>query len=66
MSTMGIGLIDNGLEIIIGENDWGKKVPNLEKVISQVTGSLDSVKTVNMSFMRFGSNADERIIINRK
>ncbi|MFA6470668.1 MAG: FtsQ-type POTRA domain-containing protein [Candidatus Latescibacterota bacterium] len=66
ISTMGIGLIDNGLEIIIGDTDWGKKIPNLEKVITQVTGQLDSVKTVNMSFMRFGDNSDERIIINKK
>jgi cell division septal protein FtsQ len=66
VSTMGIGLIDNGLEIIIGETDWAEKVPNLEKVITEVTGRLDSVRTVNMSFMRFGDNSDKRVIIKRK
>jgi cell division septal protein FtsQ len=66
VSTMGISLIDNGLEVIIGDTDWAEKVPNLEKVIAQVSGRLDSVKTVNMRFMRFGDSSDERIIINRK
>lgn len=57
-ATMGINLIDNGLEVIIGENGWTEKLPNLEKVISQVTGRMDSVRSVDM---RFG----EKIFIRR-
>ncbi|MHB9029158.1 MAG: cell division protein FtsQ/DivIB [Candidatus Latescibacterota bacterium] len=49
-STMGISLIDTGLEVIIGENGWAEKLPNLEKVITQVTGRMDSVRAVDMRF----------------
>ncbi len=49
-STMGINLIDTGLEIIIGESGWAEKIPNLEQVIGQVTGRMDSVRTVDMRF----------------
>lgn len=50
LSGMRINLIDTGLEVIIGENGWGEKLPNLERVIDQVIGRMDSVKTVDMRF----------------
>jgi cell division protein FtsQ len=49
-STMGISLIDTGLEVIIGESGWTEKLPNLERVIAQVTGRMDSVRAVDMRF----------------
>lgn len=49
-STMGISLIDTGLEVIIGENGWTEKLPNLEKVVGQVTARMDSVRAVDMRF----------------
>jgi hypothetical protein len=48
LSGMGFNLIDTGLDVIIGENGWGEKLPNLERVINQVTGSMDSVITLDM------------------
>jgi cell division septal protein FtsQ len=65
VSTMGINL-DNGLEVIIGETDWPEKVQNLEKWIDGVTGRLDSVKTLDLSHMRFDENSDQRINVIRK
>ena len=59
LSDMGFNLIDTGLEVIIGESGWGEKLPNLERVINQVTGRMDSVKTVDM---RFGG---ERIFVKK-
>jgi cell division septal protein FtsQ len=47
---MGISLIDTGLEVIIGESGWTEKLPNLERVIAQVTGRMDSVRAVDMRF----------------
>jgi cell division protein FtsQ len=58
LSGMGINLIDTGLEVIIGENGWSKKIPNLERVIGQVTGRMDSVKIVDMRF-------DDRVIVKK-
>lgn len=49
-STLGISLIDTGLEVIIGENGWTEKIPNLEKVLALVSGRADSVRTVDMRF----------------
>lgn len=49
-STLGISLIDNGIEVIIGESEWTEKLPNLEKVISQVVSRGDSVQSVDMRF----------------
>ncbi len=49
-STLGISLIDTGLEVVIGNNGWSQKLPNLEKVIGQVTARLDTVRTVDMRF----------------
>jgi cell division protein FtsQ len=50
IATMGINLIDNGLDVIIGDTDWAEKVPFLDKVISEVTSRNDSVKTINLKF----------------
>ncbi len=50
MSGLGISLIDTGIEVVIGERDWNVKLPNLERVINQVVGRMDSVRTVDMRF----------------
>ena len=55
LSGLGISLINDGLEVIIGENGWGYKLPQLERVINRVSGRMDSVKTVDMRFI--GRNA---------
>ncbi len=47
-STMGFNLIDTGLEVIIGESGWAEKLPNLEKVITQVTGRTDTIRVLDM------------------
>jgi hypothetical protein len=62
---MGINL-DNGLEVIIGDTDWPEKVPNLEKWIAEVTGRLDSVKTLDLSHMLFNGSSDQKINVIRK
>ncbi|MFC1650678.1 cell division protein FtsQ/DivIB [Candidatus Latescibacterota bacterium] len=56
MSTLGISLIDNGLEVIIGEKDWIRKIPVLDKVINEITMNRKAVKAVDI---RFG----EKIIV---
>ena len=53
MSTLGISLIDNGLEVIIGEKDWVRKIPVLDRIINEVTVSREKVKSVDI---RFGEN----------
>ena len=65
VSTMGINL-DNGLEVIIGDTYWQEKVPNLEKWIAEVTGRLDSVKTIDLSHMLFNGSSDQKINVIRK
>lgn len=50
MNTMGISLIDNGLEVIIGEKDWTRKIPVLDKVINEVTSRRNAVKAVDIRF----------------
>ena len=50
ISTLGISLIDNGFEVILGDGGWTEKLPNLEKVIRQVVSRGDSVKSVDMRF----------------
>ena len=49
-STMGISLIDNGIEVIIGQGGWTEKLPIMEKVIRQVISRGDSVQAVDMRF----------------
>ena len=50
VSTLGISLVDNGLEVIIGDKDWTRKFPILEKVINQVTSIQDSVRALDIRF----------------
>jgi cell division protein FtsQ len=50
VSGLGISLIDTGIEVIIGDRDWNVKLPNLERVVNQVVGGMDSVRTVDMRF----------------
>jgi len=50
INAMGISLIGNGLEIIIGEKDWTRKIPVLDKIITEVTSRKDAVKVVDIRF----------------
>jgi len=50
MSTLGISLIDNGLEVIIGNEDWGRKIPLLDKVINEVVSRSEAVKALDIRF----------------
>ena len=50
MAKMGICLVDNGLEVIIGDSDWAKKIPILDKVINEVTSREDAIKAVDIRF----------------
>jgi len=47
---MGIMLIDNGLEVIIGDDDWARKIPTLEHVISKVTEQIETVKAIDIRY----------------
>lgn len=49
-STLGISLVDNGLEVIIGDKDWTRKFPILERVINEVSSLRDSVGTLDIRF----------------
>lgn len=59
LSEMGITLIDNGLEVIIGADDWARKIPMLEKVINKVTLGMEKVKAVDIRFA-------EKIFVRKK
>lgn len=59
VSEMGITLIDNGLEVIIGQDDWARKIPILEKVINKVPEDLETVKAIDIRFA-------EKIFIRKK
>lgn len=50
LNTMGISLIDNGLEVIIGDKDWTRKLPVLDRVINEVTSRRKAVKAVDIRF----------------
>lgn len=50
MAKMGICLVDNGLEVIIGDRDWAKKIPVLDKVINELTSRGEDVKAVDIRF----------------
>ncbi len=50
MNMLGFSLIDNGLEIIIGEKDWTRKIPALDKIINEVTFRSKSVKALDFRF----------------
>ncbi|MCE5250744.1 FtsQ-type POTRA domain-containing protein [bacterium] len=57
-ADMGISLVDNGLQVIIGDRDWKQKIPNLEKVINEVTWRRNDAKAVDL---RFG----EKVIVRK-
>jgi cell division protein FtsQ len=57
-AELGISLVDNGLQVIIGDRDWVRKIPNLEKVINEVTWRRSDAKAVDI---RFG----EKIIVRK-
>lgn len=59
LTEMGIMLIDNGLEVIIGDDDWARKIPTLEHVISKVTEQIETVKAIDI---RYG----EKIFVRKK
>jgi len=50
MSEMGVTLVGNGLEVIIGSDGLDTKIANIEKVLNEVTGKMDSVKAVDIRF----------------
>ena len=51
VTNMGITLIDDGLEVIIGPDDWGRKIPMLETVIDRVSAGMEKVKAVDIRFV---------------
>ena len=59
MKEMGIMLIDNGLEVIIGDDEWERKIPSLERVISKVTEHIETVKAVDIRYK-------EKIFVRKK
>ena len=50
LADMGISLVDNGLQVIIGSNNWKSKIPNLERVINEVTWRRDNAKSLDIRF----------------
>jgi len=48
ISGLGINLVDNGLQVIIGDRDWSRKIPNLERIINEVTWRKDDVKVLDI------------------
>ena len=50
LADMGISLVDNGLHVIIGNNNWKSKIPNLERVINEVTWRRDNAKSLDIRF----------------
>jgi len=58
LSEMGITLIDNGLEVIIGSDDWARKMPVLERVVSRISEGMEA-RAVDI---RFG----EKIFVRKK
>ncbi|MBN1290928.1 MAG: FtsQ-type POTRA domain-containing protein [Candidatus Latescibacteria bacterium] len=49
-ASMGISLVDNGIDVIIGDKDWKRKIPTLAKIINEVTRRDDSIKAVDIRF----------------
>ena len=50
MSELGITLIDNGLEVIIGDGDWSRKIPVLEKVINRIPVDGKKIRAIDIRF----------------
>ena len=62
MAKMGICLVDNGLEVIIGDSDWARKIPVLDKVINEVTKREEAVKAIDI---RFGEPIEVSPLLNQ-
>ncbi len=52
MADLGISLVDNGLKVIIGEREWSEKIPDLERVINEVTWRRKDAKTLDLRIPR--------------
>jgi cell division protein FtsQ len=50
VSRMGFTLVDNGLEVIVGDVGWEKTIPAIEGVIHRVTRQMETVRTVDLRF----------------
>jgi cell division septal protein FtsQ len=50
MAELGISLVDNGLQVIIGPRDWKQKIPSLDRIINEVTWRRKDVKAVDIRF----------------
>jgi len=50
MTELGITLIDNGLEVIIGDDEWSRKISVLEKVINKVPENGEKIKAIDIRF----------------
>lgn len=50
VSRMGITLVDNGLEVIVGDTNWDAIIPSLEGVVYRVTRQVDSLRVVDLRF----------------
>lgn len=48
ISSLGINLVDNGLQVIIGDRDWSRKIPNLERIINEVTWRKEDVRVLDI------------------
>jgi cell division protein FtsQ len=48
LNTLGINLIGSGLEVIIGDENWVRKLPVLDRIITEVTYRKEKVKAVDI------------------
>ena len=50
LNDLGISLVDNGLDVVIGDKDWSRKIPVLDRIINEVTSRRKAVKAVDIRF----------------
>jgi len=55
---LGVSLIDNGLQVIIGSDEWNKKIPILDKVITEIIARSEKVKALDLRF-------DEAVVVKK-
>jgi len=48
MADMGVCLVDNGIRVVIGNQDWKRIIPKLDLVINEVTRRRDKVKILDV------------------
>ena len=48
MADMGVCLVDNGIRVVIGDQDWKRIIPKLDLVINEVTRRRDKVKILDV------------------